>query len=183
MTRYVSRESRFKAHGTPGEPAPMTTMSYSFVSAISVIGSGFLKNDGISFISLTSPFYKKWNSTIWCYLSISIIVFIERSIHGHKIEIVLFLAFQHTCFLWNAGKRKILFCARKKTAESAVFIAGDPREIRTPDTLIRSQVLYPAELLGQIGRGRGTQTPNLRFWRPLLYQLRYAPVSQVFSTI
>ena len=110
-------------------------------------------------------------------------IFIERSIHGHKIEIVLFLAFQHTCFLWNAGKRKILFCARKKTAESAVFIAGDPREIRTPDTLIRSQVLYPAELLGQIGRGRGTQTPNLRFWRPLLYQLRYAPVSQVFSII
>ena len=56
------------------------------------------------------------------------------------------------------------------------FQAGDPREIRTPDTLIRSQVLYPAELLGQIGRGRGTQTPNLRFWRPLLYQLRYAPI-------
>ena len=27
---------------------------------------------------------------------------------------------------------------------------GDPREIRTPDTLIRSQVLYPAELLGQM---------------------------------
>ena len=53
---------------------------------------------------------------------------------------------------------------------------GDPREIRTPDTLIRSQVLYPAELLGHIGRGRGTQTPNLRFWRPLLYQLRYAPI-------
>lgn len=26
------------------------------------------------------------------------------------------------------------------------------------------------------GRGRGTQTPNLRFWRPLLYQLRYAPI-------
>ena len=125
MATFAPSSAAFKAHGTPGEPAPMTTMSYSFVSAISVIGSGFLKNDGISFISLTSPFYKKWNSTIWYYLSISIIVFIERSIHGHKIEIVLFLAFQHTCFLWNAGKRKILFCARKKTAESAVFIAGE----------------------------------------------------------
>ena len=63
------------------------------------------------------------------------------------------------------------------------FQAGDPREIRTPDTLIRSQVLYPAELLGQIGRGRGTQTPNLRFWRPLLYQLRYAPRRMFLATV
>ena len=31
-----------------------------------------------------------------------------------------------------------------------MFFFGDPREIRTPDTLIRSQVLYPAELLGHI---------------------------------
>jgi hypothetical protein len=60
---------------------------------------------------------------------------------------------------------------------------GDPRGIRTPDTLIRSQVLYPAELLGQIGRGRGTQTPNLRFWRPLLYQLRYAPRRMFLATV
>ena len=68
------------------------------------------------------------------------------------------------------------FCQTiKKHSLQTVLFFGDPREIRTPDTLIRSQVLYPAELLGQIGRGRGTQTPNLRFWRPLLYQLRYAP--------
>ena len=71
-----------------------------------------------------------------------------------------------------------IFSSTKKasTVIGTGFQAGDPREIRTPDTLIRSQVLYPAELLGQIGRGRGTQTPNLRFWRPLLYQLRYAPI-------
>ena len=25
------------------------------------------------------------------------------------------------------------------------------------------------------GRGGGTRTPNTRFWRPVLYQLNYAP--------
>lgn len=27
----------------------------------------------------------------------------------------------------------------------------------------------------QYGRGRANRTPNLRFWRPLLYQLSYTP--------
>ncbi len=30
--------------------------------------------------------------------------------------------------------------------ESALFLIGAPKEIRTPDPLVRSQVLYPAEL-------------------------------------
>jgi hypothetical protein len=30
--------------------------------------------------------------------------------------------------------------------ESALLIYGAPEEIRTPDPLVRSQVLYPAEL-------------------------------------
>ena len=76
------------------------------------------------------------------------------------------------------------FTGNKKSAKLLFSgFHGDPREIRTPDTLIRSQVLYPAELLGQIGRGRGTQTPNLRFWRPLLYQLRYAPRRLFLATV
>ena len=40
------------------------------------------------------------------------------------------------------------------------FQAGDPREIRTPDTLIRSQVLYPAELLGRIWQGQRDSNPQ-----------------------
>src|ERR1043166_542026 len=31
--------------------------------------------------------------------------------------------------------------------------------------------------LGGVGRPRGTRTPNLRFWRPLLCQLSYWPAS------
>ena len=79
----------------------------------------------------------------------------------------------HAPFTHNKKSAKLLFSG----------FHGDPRGIRTPDTLIRSQVLYPAELLGQIGRGRGTQTPNLRFWRPLLYQLRYAPRRMFLATV
>ena len=58
---------------------------------------------------------------------------------------------------------------------------GDPGGIRTPGLLIRSQTLYPAELLSHtviVGRGSRTWTHNQRFWRPLLYQLSYTPVSQ-----
>src|SRR5262245_40109287 len=29
-----------------------------------------------------------------------------------------------------------------------------------------------------LSRCRGTRTPNLRFWRPLLYQLSYAPIQE-----
>src|ERR1051325_4835413 len=32
-------------------------------------------------------------------------------------------------------------------------------------------------VLGGVGRPRGTRTPNLRFWRPLLCQLSYWPTS------
>lgn len=39
-------------------------------------------------------------------------------------------------------------------------VVGDPREIRTPDTLIRSQVLYPAELLGRIWQGQRDSNPQ-----------------------
>lgn len=41
--------------------------------------------------------------------------------------------------------------------------SGDPREIRTPDTLIRSQVLYPAELLGHVAGAEGLKPPTYGF--------------------
>ena len=31
------------------------------------------------------------------------------------------------------------------------------------------------------GRGGGTRTPDLRFWRPLLFQLSYAPAIRLPS--
>ena len=43
------------------------------------------------------------------------------------------------------------------------FPFGDPREIRTPDTLIRSQVLYPAELLGHVAGAEGLKPPTYGF--------------------
>ena len=48
--------------------------------------------------------------------------------------------------------KSIFFHSNKKAVMIShhCFQPGDPREIRTPDTLIRSQVLYPAELLGQM---------------------------------
>src|SRR5580693_4221816 len=36
--------------------------------------------------------------------------------------------------------------------------------------------------LGTGGRGGGTRTPNRRFWRPLLYQLSYTPLSFFLET-
>ena len=64
---------------------------------------------------------------------------------------------------------------------------GDPVGIRTLDLLTRSQSLYPAELPSHVGmkanlhsifsgRGRRNRTLNQWFWRPLLYQLSYAPI-------
>ena len=43
------------------------------------------------------------------------------------------------------------------------FQPGDPREIRTPDTLIRSQVLYPAELLGHMAGVEGLKPTTYGF--------------------
>lgn len=37
--------------------------------------------------------------------------------------------------------------------------------------------------LGKVGRPGGNRTPNLRFWRPLLCQLSYWPVSSYAQTI
>ena len=51
----------------------------------------------------------------------------------------------------------------KKHSPQTVLFFGDPREIRTPDTLIRSQVLYPAELLGHMAGAEGLKPPTYGF--------------------
>ena len=57
------------------------------------------------------------------------------------------------------------FTATKKAVMIShhCFQPGDPREIRTPDTLIRSQVLYPAELLGHMAGEEGLKPTTYGF--------------------
>ena len=44
--------------------------------------------------------------------------------------------------------------------DASVIFCGDLRGIRTPDTLIRSQVLYPAELSGHFWQGQRESNPQ-----------------------
>ena len=46
---------------------------------------------------------------------------------------------------------------------------GVPREIRTPDLLIRSQTLYPAELWAHNGAEDGIRTRDPRLGKAMLY--------------
>ncbi len=46
----------------------------------------------------------------------------------------------------------------KKIPRSAGYFFGVPGGIRTPDLLIRSQTLYPAELLAHDGGEQGIRT-------------------------
>ena len=64
-----------------------------------------------------------------------------------------------------AHRLLVIFSITKKasTVIGTGFQAGDPREIRTPDTLIRSQVLYPAELLGHVAGAEGLKPPTYGF--------------------
>ena len=57
--------------------------------------------------------------------------------------------------------------------------SGDSGRIRTPDPLLRRQLLYPAELRSQTkdksdhGADEGIRTPDLRITNALLYRLSY----------
>lgn len=68
-------------------------------------------------------------------------------------------------FFPNKNHFLFIFSSTKKasTVIGTGFQAGDPREIRTPDTLIRSQVLYPAELLGHVAGAEGLKPPTYGF--------------------
>ena len=61
--------------------------------------------------------------------------------------------------------KSVFFHSNKKavTISHHCFQPGDPREIRTPDTLIRSQVLYPAELLGHMAGVEGLKPTTYGF--------------------
>src|ERR687894_980882 len=61
-----------------------------------------------------------------------------------------------------APPRRLLFCC----VFLAPFVAAEPRFLPIASS--------PGSLRGS--RAGGTRTPDLRFWRPLLYQLSYCPL-------
>ena len=46
----------------------------------------------------------------------------------------------------NSGVRNLKITPKKTPLSAGAFLCGPPGEIRTPDTQVRSLVLYPAEL-------------------------------------
>src|ERR1051325_1745138 len=68
----------------------------------------------------------------------------------------------HVTFFISA---RTLFHPSRKAVTHSRGLLTTPFSIRAP--LI--------SVLGGVGRPRGTRTPNLRFWRPLLCQLSYWP--------
>lgn len=89
----------------------------------------------------------------------------------HQVMFSIF--FRQICLAPMGGRAPLpsrnallfIFSSTKKasTVIGTGFQAGDPREIRTPDTLIRSQVLYPAELLGHVAGAEGLKPPTYGF--------------------
>ena len=95
-------------------------------------------------------------------------LFILHAPCQHQVMFSIF--FRQICLALMGGRAPLpsrnallfIFSSTKKasTVIGTGFQAGDPREIRTPDTLIRSQVLYPAELLGHIWQGQRDSNPQ-----------------------
>lgn len=84
---------------------------------------------------------------------------------GSDLAISTCLGRQKKSSFFNKNHFLFIFSSTKKasTVIGTGFQAGDPREIRTPDTLIRSQVLYPAELLGHVAGAEGLKPPTYGF--------------------
>ena len=99
------------------------------------------------------------------------IIFILHAPCQHQVMFSIF--FRQICLAPMGGRAPLssrnallfIFSNTKKasTVIGTGFQAGDPREIRTPDTLIRSQVLYPAELLGHMAGAEGLKPPTYGF--------------------
>jgi hypothetical protein len=60
----------------------------------------------------------------------------------------------------------------KRAGLDRAAVAGERRARRGHEQMFAR---LPNETGGQANRGGGTRTPDLRFWRPPLYQLSYAP--------
>ena len=71
--------------------------------------------------------------------------------------------------------------------DSNKFKNGAPEGIRTPDLLVRSQTLYPAELrargykFNKNGGSEWNRTIDTRIFSPLLYRLSYRAINGGFD--
>ena len=66
----------------------------------------------------------------------------------------------------------------KKTPYWASFLFGADDQIRTDYLVLTKDALYLLSYISKIGRGRRIRTLGTWFWRPLLYQLSYTPISR-----
>ena len=63
-------------------------------------------------------------------------------------------------------------------ASIPVTLYGADDQIRTDYLVLTKDALYLLSYISKIGRGRRIRTLGTWFWRPLLYQLSYTPISR-----
>ena len=63
-------------------------------------------------------------------------------------------------------------------ASIPVILYGADDQIRTDYLVLTKDALYLLSYISKIGRGRRIRTLGTWFWRPLLYQLSYTPISR-----
>ena len=66
----------------------------------------------------------------------------------------------------------------KKDTLLGAFFYGADDQIRTDYLVLTKDALYLLSYISKIGRGRRIRTLGTWFWRPLLYQLSYTPISR-----
>ena len=66
----------------------------------------------------------------------------------------------------------------KKPPDWVVSCIGADDQIRTDYLVLTKDALYLLSYISKIGRGRRIRTLGTWFWRPLLYQLSYTPISR-----
>ncbi|SPJ18734.1 hypothetical protein SBBP2_910002 [Burkholderiales bacterium] len=72
----------------------------------------------------------------------------------------------------DASPTRMLSVVRPIVCTSVLFIGS---ALCSSFTVPSLHAALPASPSRKLGRGRGNRTPNLRFWRPTLCQLSYAP--------
>ena len=66
----------------------------------------------------------------------------------------------------------------KKPPDWVVSCFGADDQIRTDYLVLTKDALYLLSYISKNGRGRRIRTLGTWFWRPLLYQLSYTPISR-----
>ena len=80
--------------------------------------------------------------------------------------------------IWSKIKKKIAAIeAREKTITAPIIVSFFVGQVILKVSCLTSWINFNGFFIAVIkfGRSGGTRTHNLRFWRPALYQLNYAP--------